>query len=96
MCWNDVYLGPPDIIVHDAGKLFMGSAFQASIDMLHIRTRSAPVESANSLFIVELYFTSILCSSSIICAEAPDREKDATLQMVAIATSDSVGRDQLG
>lgn len=59
MCWIDVYLGPPDMIAHDASKNFMPAAFQSNSDMLHIRTKSIPVEAANSISIVEQYHTPI-------------------------------------
>lgn len=55
MCWIDTYLGPPDIIAHDTEKTFIAAAFQASADMLHIKTKSISVESANSMTIVERY-----------------------------------------
>lgn len=42
MCWTDVYLEPPDIIAHDAGKQFMLRIFQSKFDMLHIQTKSIP------------------------------------------------------
>lgn len=53
VCWIDIYLKPPNLVVPDAGKNFMASAFQAIIDMLHIRTKSVPVEFARSMTIVE-------------------------------------------
>lgn len=46
-CWIDVYLGPLDVIAHDAGKSFMARSFAANADMLHIRKKSIPVESGN-------------------------------------------------
>lgn len=55
LCWIDVYLGPPDVIAHDAGKNFMAEGFFANANLLDIRTKSIPIESANSMTIVERY-----------------------------------------
>lgn len=95
MCWIDVYLGPPDVIAHDAGKNFMANAFQSNSDMLHIRTKSIPVEAANSMSIVERYHTPIRRAYKIICQEAPDLSKECALQMSVKAVNDSVGPDGL-
>lgn len=38
MCCIGLYPRPPDFIVHDLSKTFMGAVFQASTDVLHIRT----------------------------------------------------------
>ena len=95
MCWIDVYLGAPDVIAHDAGKSFMASAFRANADMLHIRTNSIPVESANAMKIVERYHSPLRRSFNIIRQEAPDLDKHAALQMAVKAVNDSVGPNGL-
>lgn len=95
MCWIDVYLGPPDIVAHDAGKNFMGAAFQANTDMLHIRTKAVPVESANSMTVVERYHAPLRKAFHIIRKEAPDMEKEEVLQMAVKAINDSVGPEGL-
>ena len=38
-CWIDVYVCPPDIIAHDAGKGFVADESQASSNMLKIDTK---------------------------------------------------------
>lgn len=53
MCWVYLNLEPPDIVAHDAGKYFIGTAFQADSDMLCIQTKSMPVESAKSMTVVD-------------------------------------------
>lgn len=95
MCWIDVYLGPPDIIAHDAGKNFMAAAFQSNADMLIITTKSIPIEAAHSMSIVERYHAPIRRAYKIICDEAPDMDKDTALQMSVKAINDSVGPDGL-
>lgn len=74
-CWIEVYLGPSDLISHDARKDVMGAAFQASAGMLHIRTKSLTVKSANSMTIEELYHSLFRPAFNIIRKEAPKFEK---------------------
>lgn len=93
MCWRDVYLGPSDFIVHDAGKNFMEATFQANTDLLHIRTKFLPVESANSMTIVERYLAPMRRAFNIICKEAPETGQDEALQMAVKAINDSGGPD---
>lgn len=95
MCWIDVYVGPPDLVVHDAGKNFMANAFQANTDMLHIRTKSVPVESANSMTIVERYHSPIRRAYNIIQKECSSMDREECLQMAVKAINDSVGPDGL-
>jgi hypothetical protein len=42
-CWIDVYLGPPDLINHDAGTNFTSSEFQQYANPLGIATKEVPV-----------------------------------------------------
>lgn len=92
-CWIDVYLGPPDVIAHDAGKNFMGRAFQANADMMHIKTKSIPVEAAHSMSIVERYHKPIRRAFNVIKKEAADLDKEDALQMAVKAINDSTGPD---
>ena len=55
-CWIDTYLGPPDLITHDAGKNFVSKEFKQYTSMIGITTKSAPVEAHNSIGIVEQYY----------------------------------------
>lgn len=73
MCWIEVHLGSPQAIDHGAGKSFIAAAFQANTDMLHIRTKSIPVESANNMAIVERYHSPTRRSYNIIKKEVPNK-----------------------
>ena len=53
MCWIDTYLGPPDIVIHDAGKNFVSKEFKSYATMMGIATKAAPVKAHNSVGIVE-------------------------------------------
>lgn len=55
MCWIDVYVGLRDLVAQHALKSFMAALFQSNPDMLHIRTKSIPAESANSKTVAERY-----------------------------------------
>jgi hypothetical protein len=52
-CWMDTYLGPPDLITHDAGKNFVSKEFRQYATSLGIITKSVPVEAHWSIGIVE-------------------------------------------
>ena len=43
-CWMDTYLGPPDLITHDAEKNFVSKEFRQYAASLEIITKSIPVE----------------------------------------------------
>lgn len=82
MRWIDVYLGPPDVIACDAGNNFIGSAFQGNADMLHICTKSVPVEFANSTTKNRRYHAPLQRAFSIINKRASDMDKAEVSQMV--------------
>ena len=44
LCWIDVYTGPPDVIVHDAGTNFDSAEFRRETGAMAIRTKCIPVE----------------------------------------------------
>lgn len=83
------------MIAPDAGKNFMGSVFQANADMLHIRTKSIPVEAPHYMSIVERYQAPIRRTYIIIQKEASNTEKDMAVQMAVKAVNHSVGPDGL-
>ena len=96
LCWIDVYVGPPDVIAHDAGKGFIAGQFQASADMLHITTKGIPVESPQSMATVERYHAPLRRAYNIIAADSPQNTDPAlTLQAAVKACNDSVGPNGL-
>ncbi|KAI0994222.1 hypothetical protein K3495_g13960, partial [Podosphaera aphanis] len=54
-CWIDVYLGPPDVIVHDSGTNFTGKEFKQSAVAMSITTRTIPTEVHHGVGRVERY-----------------------------------------
>lgn len=94
-CWIDIYLVPPDIIAHDAGKNFMSRSFEANVDMLHITTKAIPVESAKSMSIVGRCHSPLRKVFKILKKESPDLNDDDALQMSVKAINDSIGPNGL-
>lgn len=95
LCWIDFYLGPPDIIAHNAGRKYMAVSFSSNADSLYICTKAIPVESVNSMKIVELYHQPIRRTFSIICMNSPHTDLYAALQMAVEAVNNSVGPEGL-
>lgn len=97
MCWIDTYLGPPDVINHDAGTNFVSSEFQQNAKSLTIQTKEAPIESANTIRLVERYHNPLRRAYEIIKEEiyANDTQdhKDMALQMAVKAVNDTAGYD---
>eukprot|EP00171_Calliarthron_tuberculosum_P004960 IDg4960t1 len=65
------------------------------LEYLHIRTKTIPVEAAQSLSIVERYHMPVKKAYRRIMFEAPRIDKVAALQMAVKAVNDSVGPDGL-
>ncbi|OXV07800.1 hypothetical protein Egran_04437 [Elaphomyces granulatus] len=63
-CRIDVYVGPPDLIVHDAGTNFTAAEFQQNANSMTIQTKCVPVEAAQSIDIVERYHAPLEHSES--------------------------------
>ncbi|KAI0996971.1 hypothetical protein K3495_g11210 [Podosphaera aphanis] len=94
-CWIGVYLSPPDIINHDAGTSFTSMEFRQSAESLSITTKEAPVESPNTMGLVERYHKPLRRVYEIIEEEigASDTEeqKGTILQMAVKAINDTAG-----
>src|SRR5271155_480832 len=95
MCWIDTYLGPPDLITHDAGKNFISKEFKQYASTMGINTKGVPVEAHNSIGMVERYHGPLRRAYQIITVEIPDINKDMALQMAFKAINDTAGPDGL-
>ena len=94
-CWIDVYIGPPDIIAHDAGRQFAGGEFQAAMGTLRIEAKPIPIESPQSMAVVERYHASLRKAYETIASEQPTGSPELLLQTAVKAVNDSVGPDGL-
>ena len=95
MCWIDTYLGPPDIITHDAGKNFISREFKQYASTIGTNTKGVPVEAHNSIGMVERYHGPIRHTYQIITTEIPDIDRDMALQMAFKVINDTTGPDRL-
>lgn len=92
-CWFDTYLGPPDIITHDARTNFTSTEFRQYTKSLIIFVKEVPVEAANSIGIVGRYHLPHRRAYQIIKAELDqgNRNKAGILQMAVKAVNDTAG-----
>jgi hypothetical protein len=92
-----VYLGPLDIVVHNARKNFTSKKFKQLANLLSIQVKEVLVEAHNSVSKVERYYAPLHCVYKIITAELKDKhvDKDVILQMVVKAINDIVRLDRL-
>ena len=53
ICWIDMYLGPPDYFIYDAGKNFSLIEFQREARIMAVNIKEVPVKVHNSINKVE-------------------------------------------
>ncbi|KAI1007041.1 hypothetical protein K3495_g1179 [Podosphaera aphanis] len=94
-CWIDTYLGPLDIIVHDAKRNFVCIEFRQYAINIGSTIKGVPVESHNLIGLVERYHGPLRRIYNIIISETPGIDKHLALQMTFKALNDSVGPDGL-
>ncbi|KJZ72869.1 hypothetical protein HIM_07813 [Hirsutella minnesotensis 3608] len=95
LCWIDTYLGPPDVITHDAGTNFASSEFQAEAKLLGITCHQVPVEAHWSIGKVERYHAPIRRAYEILKAELKTASAESLLQMAFKSVNDTAGPDGL-
>lgn len=69
----------------------MVRVFKDNAELLHIETKAVPVESANSMSIIERYHGPVRREFKIIKSEAPDLSDEEILQLAIKSINDSVG-----
>lgn len=94
-CWMDKYLGPPDIISHDAGKNFVSKEFQKYAFDIGTPTRGIQVESHNSIGLFERCHGPLRRIYHIVKSEIPGIDKNIALKMTFRVLNDSVGPNGL-
>lgn len=95
MCWIDSYVGPPDLLTHDAGTQFTSPEFVAKAKAMNIETKCVPVESHHSIGVIERYHAPLRRAYDIIREELPSTNKHLGLQMAVKAVNDTAGPDGL-
>jgi len=95
LCWIDTYLGPPDVLTHDAGTNFASVEFKAEAKLLGITCHQVPVEAHWSIGKVERYHAPLRRAFDIFRAELGDAPSESVLQMALKAVNDTAGPDGL-
>ncbi|KAJ5904893.1 uncharacterized protein N7473_001809 [Penicillium subrubescens] len=94
-CWIDTYQGPPDYVVHDAGKNFTSTEFKQLASSMSIKVKEVPVEAHNSVGKVERYHAPLRRAYEILREELKNEniDREMILQMAVKAVNDSAGPD---
>jgi polyhydroxyalkanoate synthesis regulator phasin len=96
-CWIDTYQGPPDYLVHDAGKNFASYEFKQSARTMGTEVKEVPVEAHNSIGKVERYHVPLRRAYEIMREELQEERisRDAVLQIAVKAVNDTAGPNGL-
>ncbi|EGY23394.1 uncharacterized protein VDAG_04832 [Verticillium dahliae VdLs.17] len=95
LCWIDVYQGPPDWIVTDAGKNFHSAVFKQSARSMAISVKEMPIEAHNSVGKVERYHAPLRRAYDIIRSEDPSTSPELALKMAVKSINDTAGPNGL-
>jgi len=91
--WMDTYIGPPDLIVHDAGTQFTSTEITQNARSMGSVTKCVLVEAHHLIGLVERYYTPLRRAFEIITEELPQLNKHFALQMATKAVNDTAGFD---
>jgi hypothetical protein len=92
----DIYAGPPNVIVINTGKSFVGAEFVANARIMAIEVEEVPVEAYNSIGKIERYHGPLKRAFEVISADLGNAiTPDHVLQMAVKAVNDTAGPDGL-
>ncbi|KAI0996311.1 hypothetical protein K3495_g11869 [Podosphaera aphanis] len=96
-CWNNVYIGPPENLIHDAGKNFASAEFRATASGWKTRVVEVPIEAHNSIGKVEQAHKDLRRAYTIFKQQFSGQNVDrhSILKMAVKALNDSAGPDGL-
>ena len=94
-CWIDVYLRPPQFLVHDPGTNFNSDEFRGNAHSMGIEVKQMPVEAHHSIGKVERYHIPLRRAYDILSIEAPQIGREERLQSAVKAVNDTAGPDGL-
>ncbi|KAI1003561.1 hypothetical protein K3495_g4649 [Podosphaera aphanis] len=96
LCWIDVYLGPPDIVTHDAGPNFASQEFRAEAKMMGITCKQIPTEAHWSIGKVERYHQPLRRVFDILSQDLKGTVPDESSLQTAVKTiNDTAGHEGL-
>ena len=78
-CWIDVYLRPPQFLVHDPGTNFNSDEFRGNAHSMGIEVKQMPVEAHHSIGKVERYHVPLRRTYDILSIEAPQIGREERL-----------------
>ncbi|KAI1001783.1 hypothetical protein K3495_g6420 [Podosphaera aphanis] len=96
-CWNNVYVGPPENLVHDAGKNFASAEFRKTASTWKTRVVEVPTEAHHSIGKVEHAHKDLRRAYSIFKQQFSGQHIDrhTLLKMAVKALNDTAGPDGL-
>ena len=94
-CWIDVYQGPPETVVVDAGKNFTSAEFKQNARNMAITVKEVPIEAHHSIGKVERYHAPLRRAYNIMRAEDPSLSREGSLQAAVKAVNDTAGPNGL-
>ncbi|KAI0996097.1 hypothetical protein K3495_g12084, partial [Podosphaera aphanis] len=96
-CWNNVYIGPPDYLIHDAGKNFASAEFRTTASGWKTHVVEVPIEAHNSIGKVERAHKDLRRAYTIFKRNFSGQNVDrhSLLKMAVKALNDSAGPDGL-
>ena len=95
MYWIDSYLGLLDLITTDAGKNFVSKEFKYYAATIGVTTKLVPVESHNSIGMVERYHGPLRRAYQIITTKIPEISKEIALQIAFKAINNTASLEGL-
>jgi hypothetical protein len=94
--WVNTYASPPNVIITNAGKSFIGAEFVANARIMAIEIEEVPVKAHNSIGKIERYYGPLKRAFEVISANLGNAiTPDHMLQMAVKAVNDTAGPDGL-
>lgn len=96
-CWNNVYIGPPENLIHDAGKNFASAEFRKTASEWKTHVVEVPIEAHNSIGKVERAHKDLRRVYNIFKRQFSGQNMDrhSLLKLAVKALNDTAGPDGL-
>ncbi|KAI0998857.1 hypothetical protein K3495_g9339 [Podosphaera aphanis] len=91
LCRIDVYQGPPESIVYDAGNQLASAVFKQEAKIIGPKTKEVPIEAHQSVGKVERYHATLRRAYEVIKGDIPNTSREEILQMAVKAINNTAG-----
>ena len=91
----DTYIGPPDMIYHDAGLQFTANEFKTRAQAMNISLKMAGIEAHHSIGLIERYHAPLRRAYQVIKEDLPAIGRHEALQMAVKSVNDTAGPNGL-